>query len=719
MRQNLSIRGRALTIQGGGKVLHFKMNVGGKVVRDLLLYTIIISVFIGKSILAAPNWQATLLGSDRTSPLEPSPILTIQLPPEADASSNLSLIIELDNVDVTDLVSRQAEFIVYVPVEALANGEHVLKFYEISIEGDLIERGIWTFETVGGTGVASGETGSIQIDGNNNLEVSRRLVDHKIRGQVDSPTMSGSGYNSIETQHVTEYGSLHTNSTANYFLESKKDISVTGRTLDLGEYNSIVEYGNEIVRGGVAVGHQDIGYDSLLMSNFNRRGLSVNGGTADDTVSATAFSLSSDNITGAADIFGQQDQSGYVRGGALTAKPLDNDIGKLELSTLFYRGEGGLESAGVSSDPFGFSDSGESNVPDGYGWGLIANSSWLDDRLKIRGDYAFASTDIDGSGVLDDDEATARSIEASYVLVRDQLWNDEYTQVSIGGQWEMVDTYFSSLANPGLASDRELYQLYGDFIWGGMSLRSENSYETNNVDDLPGLPRDSLTTLSLDGSYYFNIVREDPDDMAWLGSPFVTFGAYRSEADRVNTPSGFVGYDTDNVSKRAYVGLGTSYQDWSWQFGYTRDEYEDDTNDTIDNSNDLFDLSASWNLSDRLFLSGGPQVNIFEDEDNHERTYDVNANFSLQADLIPDELKLSADYNLNLSSGSNDSSDRHLASGELEWIIIPARNNSIGISALLKGSVEKEDRNSDASFNNTRYETYGLFRFTAPISKGF
>ena len=702
--------------------MHFRKNVRGKVGRDLLLYTIVISVFISKSILAAPNWQAILLDSDSTSPLGPSPILTIQLPPEADASSNFSLIVELDNVDVTDLVSRQEEFIVYVPVEALANGEHVLKFYEISIERDLIERGIWTFETVGGAGAASGETGgagSIQIDASNNLEVSRRLVDHKISGQVDSPTLSGSGYTSIETQHITEYGSLRTNSSANYFLESKKEISVTGRALDLGEYNSIVEYGNETVQGGVAVGHQDIGYDSLLMSNFNRRGLSVYGGTADDTVSATAFSLSSDNITGAADIFGQQDQSGYLRGGALTAKPFDNDIGKVELSTLFYRGEGGLESAGVTSDPFGFSGSGESNVPDGYGWGLIANSGWFDDRLKILADYAFASTDIDGSGVLDDDEATAKSLEASYALVQDQLWYDEYAKFSIGGRWEMVDTYFTSLASPGLASDRELYLLYGDFIWGGLSLHSENSYETNNVDDLPGLPRDSLTTLSLDGNYYFNIEREDPDDIAWLGSPFITFGAFRSKADRVNTPVGFIGYDTDNISKRTYVGLGTSYQDWSWQFGYTRDEYEDDTNDTIDSSNDLIDLSASWNVSDRLFLSGGPQVNIFEDQDNHERTYDVNANFTLQAALIPDELNLSAEYNLNLSSGSNDTSDRHLASGELEWVIVPAKDNSIGISALLRGSMEKEDKNSDATFNNTRYETYGLFRVTAPVSKGF
>lgn len=654
--------------------------------------------------------------------MAPFPILTVEIPSEVDLSQSLDVVIELDNVDVTALASQQDGFIVYKPFEALADGEHVLKFYEISAVGNLIERGVLVFETTGAQDVmARGTDGkdTIQIDGHNTLEFSRRLFDHNITGQVDSPILSGDGYTEISTQHNTEYGFWRTNSSANYFLESEKDISVTGRTLDLGEYNSVVEYGNETVRGGVAVGHQDIGYDSLLMTNFNRRGLSVYGGTAEDTISATAFSLSSDNITGAADIFGQQDQSGYVRGGALTGRPYETDIGKIELSTLFYQGEGGKDDTGVTTDAFGFSDAGDSNIPEGYGWGLVANSSWFDDRLKIRGDYAFTSTDIDGSGVLGDDDASARSLEASYALVHDEMWNDQFAQLSIGGRWEMVDTYFTSLANPGLASDRELYLLYGDFIWGGLSLRSEGSLETNNVDDLPGLPRDSLTTLSLDGNYYFNIEREDPDDLAWLGSPYLIFGALQSEADRINTPSGFIGYDTDNVSRRGYIGLGTSYQDWSWQLGYTRDEYEDDTNDTIDSSNDLFDLSASWNVSDRLFLSGGPQVNIFEDKDNDERSYDVNANFALQADLIPDELMLSADYNLNLSSGSNDTSDRHLASGELEWIIIPAKENSIGVSALLRGSVEKEDRNSDASFNNTRYETYGLFRITAPVSKGF
>lgn len=666
---------------------------------------------------AAENWTAVLQPPADERGYNASEVLIIELPAHlADRSGNF-LSLEVDNVDVSQLITIEGGYVSYQPYEPFTAGAHELRLFEISDDGSYTERSLIGFQTFagdigadGGGAMMSGDTGAggSRFYADNSLEVIHRLADKYVTTTAEDTTISGSGnmgYSNSGARWQVEAGS-------NYFIESEEDLSMSGRRVDIGEYNFSADYQGDAIKGGTKIGHHDVGVDSFVMSGFNRRGISASAGTAGDSASATAFSFAADSIVGAADIVGSAENSGHVQGGLIGFRPMNNADGRIEISGVYFTAEGGIDSIAVSGDELD-----PATPAEGHGGALVVDSYWADERLRLRGEYAHSYNDVDGDGSLNEDSAGAGSILVSYALIENEIWGDDPVSLTIGGKWEYVETYFSSIANPGMAADRDSWSAFADFFLGNLSLNARTLVETNNVDDVAGVATDRITNSGFDGNYSFNIERENPEDLAWLGMPYMSFGMNGTTANRVDTPSGYQGAGTDNYSVMGYFSFGSSYDRWNWQLGYNRTLFEDDANQSSDTTNDMIDLSATWSVNDDLNLTAGTQFIRFEDVSEDKDSYMVGGNFGLQATLIPETLRTSWNYNMNLSAGSGDSPNTHLVSGEVEWTLIPAQTNRVGVALALRGSMEKEHGNDDDGLDDLRFETFAALRFTAPVSR--
>ncbi len=667
----------------------------------------------GLALAQSQSWPAEFVeNSDRAVQ---SPIV-VRLPSDIWKQNGGSFALEVDNVDITGLVEVRGEELVYNPVEPLDAGLHDVRLYEVTSSGEYIEQNYWQFEILGASAVASGKGGQgrssggietlIEASADNNIEISQKIFEQNISSNARDFTVSGAGSGSL---NVTR-GNWNFSSSGNYFIESEDTLTVDGNEVDLGEYSMKLQYGGETLNSAATLGHQDIGLESLAMSSFNRRGVSLSLGTADERLKVTGFSLSSDSLAGADNFTGQKRETGYVAGGAAVGRPLWDENAKLELTGLYFTSRGGEADFGTGGGLGG------NSAPKGQGGAFIVDSYWFQDRLRLRGEYAFSNMDLDGSGALGKDTADAESFDISYILLQDDGESETPVSLTIGGKWEKVDTFFYSLANPGLAVDRDSYSAFANLYAGAFSLNALAGYQTNNADDFDDVATDRVITANIDGSYSFTIDRENPDDLAWLGTPFVGFGVSYVDADRKKTPVGFVGETTDNATLTYYANVGTSYERWNWQVSYNRSVFEDDTDVSSDTANETVDLSAYWTVTDNLNLSAGTQFNRYIQKADGERSYNVTGNVGVQATLIPDTLNTNLFYNMNLSSGSGDVPDKHILSGEMEWTFIPAEVNKPGVALAFRGAMEKEYGNTDSSLDDTKYEGFIVLRLKAPVS---
>ncbi|MBE7636169.1 hypothetical protein GUA87_04885 [Sneathiella sp. P13V-1] len=670
--------------------------------RRLWASSVALSVFLLPAYAQAEiNWPETISATGETGQF----VIALDTTSDEWGARTENLIIEIDNVDVTELVAFTPAGFRYEVLQPLKVGLHTLKIYEADQAGDYQLVREYQFEaTADQAGVASG--GSLTLESDNSLEISQRLFETNITSSIDDTTASGAGNTSIRYEN----GGWSLNINSNYFLESEEEISQTGNEFDLGEYDARLAYSGDGYGAEVNLGHHDVGLESLAFSGFNRRGVSLKTSFLDDAIQITGFSLSSDSLAGVDDISGQKEDSGYVAGGAVAIRPLWNEIGKIELTGVYFDSKGGEADFGSGGGL------GVDAAPKGQGAALIADTLWYEDRLRVRGEYAYSNMDLDGDdAALDKDSANAHAYSLDYDLIRDDGTHDTPTSLKIGARYERIDTYYYSLANSGLATDRDGFTAYANMYYGSFNLNALSSVFVNNVDDHEDLATDRVITASLDGSYSFDPQVNEEGEIGWLGTPFMGFGVNYMDANRVDTPVGYLGDDTNNHSGTLYFNFGSSYETWNWQLGYNHALFVDDTNVSSDTANDLIDLSAYWNVSDYTSLSVGAQLNRYEQKADSERTYSVSGNLGLQTAFIPDVLNARLDYNMNLSSGSNDIPDRHLLATEVEWTLIPAEINSAGVALAFRGAMEKQHGNEDSSLDDAAYEGFFVLKFKAPL----
>ncbi|WP_148301765.1 hypothetical protein [Sneathiella glossodoripedis] len=652
------------------------------------------------------------------APSAGSDVVRIKLPEDIDILTLTTLAVELDAIDVTAILSLDGTDFVLKPLKPFAAGIHQVRLLDITNAENPVELGSWIFEIHGGSSSNAGAladlpdetelsraeamltSGSIRFD--SLTETSLRLAERNITNAPDKGILSGAG----DFNANLEVGKLQLQSRANYFLQTDNDKSLTGNALDLGEYELSLNYSGEDLALGATLGHHDIGVQSLTMSGFYRRGASVQIGDAAGHVRAKAFSLGTESIAGGENFSGLNNGDERISGGSLTVQPFSLEPGALKITGIFYDGKGaGIGDGIMVTEP----------VAEGRGWSAIVEKSFADQRIVARGEYAHSIYDQDGdagSAPTKDSDAISISLDLR-PFASPPIWLGDTADISLGVSYNRLGTYFQSLANAGVAADREAYALYGSMNWGKSSSNLQYIYETNNVDGLEAVATDYLHNLSFSTNY---AMEPFEGAMSWLGTPSVYLSGFVADAGRLDTPSGYLGPGTNNLTKSLTLGGNTSVGNWSWGVSHTISSYEDFTNTSSDTLNNGTAFNVNWTDFDRFNFGGAIQFNVFEDLDENTSNFGTNIGVDVSAAIIRDILDLNLDYNLNLSAGSGDQPDTHLVNGEIEWTFLQAEPNNPGMALALGGSMESSNGNADSADDETIYQVFLVFRVKAPFA---
>jgi len=89
----------------------------------------------------ALDWYPELEQSN--SYREPMQSFRIHIPKSVPTDVLQSLVLELDNIDVTAMVTRDGEYAAFTPIQPLEFGKHVLRLVEYAADGDINEKGYW------------------------------------------------------------------------------------------------------------------------------------------------------------------------------------------------------------------------------------------------------------------------------------------------------------------------------------------------------------------------------------------------------------------------------------------------------------------------------------------------------------------------------------------------------------------------------------------------
>lgn len=329
----------------------------------------------------------------------------------------------------------------------------------------------------------------------------------------------------------------------------------------------------------------------------------------------------------------------------------------------------------------------------------------------MQGELAKTNFDPDGGGAAAEETGNAVAIRSSYDFIQTAP-----VTLRVGGAWEKVDTFFNSLANPGLARDRETLLGYTDVTWSRLSTSLRVSREDNNIDELANVPTDRTYTGGIDGRYEIDLARKGPEELSWAGQPFLLIGGSTRIAERLRTPVGYTGQDTDQIHNTYYVGAGSNHSTVGWQLVYQFSDIDDRANNANDTRSSLGQATVNWTPGNRLSVNASLQANqnIRGTDDNESYTY--NALLGLRAALVPKEIDLTFDYNLNLATGSGDTPDKHLFTSEVNWTLREAKVNQPGIAVALRGSLETNNGNTSSTLNSTKYEGFLVLRINAPVS---
>lgn len=664
------------------------------------------------SMLWANEWQTELTINPVAGQL-----FQIDLPDDTDILTLTRLVVEVNGIDVTAFLSLEGGDFFYAPPEPLPPGIHLVRLVRLNPDGSSEQLASWNF-------TQSGEVTSVDLTGpdsqqiaaaeqwlrsgsyasNNLVEASYRLHDHNLTDAPNRLQLTGAGVSEAELQG----GQWHVNAKGNYLLHSQQSLSLTGKTVDIGEYSIAARHQGEQLHTAMNLGHHSLGLDSLLFSPQQRRGLSFQLGDSNNRLSTQLFAIRPDALVGSNHLSGVNDSHNRLQGFAANLQPFAEGPDALAITAMYYEGEGSTSGLGVSE---------AHALNKGSGWGLMLEKSYWQGRLNVSGEHAHSRFDPDISESDDLKESSdAWRMKIELRPFSDLNWANQPADILVGAEYQRIDTFFASLANPGLAADRDITSVFSDFYWGRLSANVQLAHETNNVDQLQGMPTDRLRSVAWNGNYAFN---QQTGSTAWLGTPYLQLSGFTAKLDRHKTPDGYLGFNTNNMARSLTLGGGSNYQNWYWSGTYTHADFDDKSGMGSDTSSRFLSLAAGWQVHERLSLNSDVQYGVFDSKGMDSRSYNTNFNLGVSSTSASDKLDLSLNYNVNLSQGDSDLPDRHQVNAQLGWTLFKASQSKPGVSIALRGSMENNHGKNAYANGRDRYQVFATLRISAPLAGGF
>jgi hypothetical protein len=646
---------------------------------------------------AADDWTPQLLpAKGARGPVEPFRIRLPNLP----AAVLERLTLELDDFDVTALVTRDGADAVFTPPQPLPYGAHQLRLVEYAADGAVIERGAWDIEIRKSTAFREGE---LRIG--STLNVVQRIADDDLPANAPRKTQAN-GAAQIYS-NVADDG-WRVQSTADLLYNTQAELNARGR----GE----VDVGRWLVRGDAgpataAAGHQVVAPDSLVMQAFNRRGVSL-GVWADDptkVISTRAFRLHTQDIIGFESGLGVGDEHNHVDGATLSLRPISSARDALTLTTTYVTGEGPAQTGAAGTGIVGTAFETEGSAAN-----FVADSQLLAKRLRLRGEYAVSNYDFDGLDTGSDKEKdNAWSALATYVPLQNVNANGAPVTVQFGVEEKQIGTFFKSIANPIGLGDRQGTRGFTGLNWGGFNANASYGVESDNVNDLALLPRTETIQSVLSLTYVPTLTfapranPAEPPAYPWHGQPMFNLTYINLDQDVTKAAAGLAGgalHSTTSLSATASF----TYSALMWSANHTVGSDEHFGTLRIDTRSHLTQLSLSTRIGDKLTLS--PAVQWSKIENNAQ----ANKDSATVTSIFNVGYAFTQRVNLNLGYSANRqqiddgtiNSHAHDIFGTLNWIVTPPQGVRPGFSLALEGQYHDVDDRANTVNSVNNYQIF-------------
>ena len=605
------------------------------------------------NLFAQSAWQPELV------PVEgggwtPASAFQVAIPALLSTDEQGSLAMELDGVDYSGVMTTSQNLthttLSVRPPEPLPPGDHELRLVVYTDDGEILERGAWQVTVLPAAGFSM-----TRLNLPTDVEIGYRFDEEGLDEPDDRLAATGN----VRLRTDASAGQWTLDGNADLLLQTDHDTLVAGLSeegledgFDLEARNDI-ELGEYLFQGkrpglDAVVGHHELSGGSLLVSDFNRRGVSVNSRVEDGRLGGSVFAFRTEPVVGWNHGLGIGDEENRVLGAMATLRPLSDRPQRLSIQAMALRGEG--------NDSSGIGISGDDTPGSGDGFALAVESRLTDDRIRLRGEVARSEFDGDTTDGMD----TEQEDDAARLLAEVIAWRDSENRrsLSLGAEYQRVDRFFRSLANPTLPNDREMRRVFAGLGLGDVDLRMQYARENNNadgeVDELEAENRIREILLAYSP-------RSSDGSMPWYGQPAFTAG-WRTTRTRgvpgLEPLPGFSVADEDLSGEKEtpyyQVGLALQHERWGVDLGFAQGDEESLLTGTTSAGSKSQSLGFHWIPGPRLFIfaqwlqdrfDNGPGLPVLDTE-----LLLLNAEIG----ILPNRLSLVLDASLNQNSSDSD-----------------------------------------------------------------
>jgi len=583
-----------------------------------------------------------------------------------------SLLIELDAIDVTDMISLDGDTLLFEPLQPIKSGRHELRLIENTEEGEIIELASWFFEVKNPNVLESWS-----VDANSQLTALYRASEENLdkpepdRMQGQGSSMVGMQANSENWQFRGDFD-FHYNS-----LNSQVE---DARTFDNGEFLLQAESEHLLAK----VGHHQLSQQSFIMDNFYRRGISMEGRLPAMNSKVSGFSMSSEDIIGFGTGSGISDSNNRVNGVIIENSPFKSNPEALYLTLTR------LDGRAYDSNGYYFEMDDQAPTADLSAWSFVVNSQLLDQRLQIRAELAESEYDFDINDDVAADKDDAYSLWMNYqdVMANDLSWN-------AGVETQEIGTYFSSLANQSLPADRHNVRIFTGLQGSSTGVQFSAGRQQDNVADINTLSRTQIDQRSI--NFNWSPAAYSPGKM---GHPSLGLNLSTEEKTQPYTPENYLFTSTDSQTDNWQLDLAFNHEWWQWSLSRGDVTFDDlATGVENDYKATMTALSASF---DRPRFSIGPTLQRDEVKYIGLAQTTTTDSFELMSSVVIIENKLSTGLNLNVNRNqvSDDSQKDEAISAafSLDWILRQPHENRVGFNLGL--SAQYSEFNDDIYIDN-------------------
>ena len=412
----------------------------------------------------------------------------------------------------------------------------------------------------------------------------------------------------------------------------------------------------------------------------------------------SGFSARTDPVVGIGHGLGVGDSRNRTDGTIVELQPLRSIPERLTLTGTYLSGEGeeaGAGLAGLQGAALGyFVERTRSRA-----WSLAADSQWLDQRLRLRAEYASTRLDLDDAGIgldLGTEQDHAYRVNLGWhaaprtLAGHDLQWSAELTHQRVGPA-------FVSLGHLGLPQDRRASVLDLFAHWRGFSLQMQGGLERDNVEHTALLPTFHSDYQSL-GLAWAPLAPADRSGLAgWFDDPSFSLSGGRVRGRQRDTPGGFIGPEADNRTRELALGADFSPGLWSWGLSYAQTRVDDFAPGMQDPRSSSLGLHLNLPLGERVDLSQSLGWDRYE-LDSAERT--LSSSTYLSFVLLPDRLSGTFSVSMNHRLARDDSVDERTLVYDLglNLNLLAATPARPGIDLFMSANYEDYRDDSESAF---------------------